>query len=1283
MSESTVVSFANLPLPIRAALGMIGIGGGAFLSYSLFKTPGIMFFLVGVMVVGLLLMIYALMLRYVQNRRVASFEKSVQHQSSSAPSALNEAKQIAQLDQMRGKFDSGIEAFRRAGKDLYSLPWYLLIGEPGSGKSEAMRRSGIGFPRLEGEGGDFLKGVGGTINMDWWLTNQAVVLDMAGRVVFEEVSAGASSEWETFLKLLKKHRSDCPINGVLLVIPAESLIKDTSEEMVSKAQKISYQINRVQRILDVRFPVFVMVTKCDLVTGFREFFEPLSGSEQQQMLGWSNPQPIDAAFHTEMTEQYLSTVVGRLLRRRQVLLHDPTPQRDLSDSRLDEVDALFKLPDGFSLLASMVKVYLQTIFVPSEWAAKPAFFRGIYFTSSLQEGAALDVELAKALGRPLKELPKDGIWKRERALFLRDLFLDKVFHEKGLVSRASNVVTQYRRRKIVLLGASAAAAAFLIFLTWFGWRSLDASVNQERDLWIYVADKIELKKPMPLLVLRSDRSGADYQGATPIRLPDDRAITLSELHAKLFDSVQKRLSVPMIFRLTRPLDANFDTKRREAFRVVFEQSLFQPVLNCVSLKLQNDREEWTPSATAALASLIRLHTVGGDADKRLPNQEDINSLFLYVLSDSDYASCVEKKEIQRFGDAIVWCYEPKTSGNGIWPPAWLPQETSLTTNSVIEKGVARFINHSIRSAGDMTSQLQDIKGLREKMQIALSERERKCSAAETELFAVLERNQEQLMKVRNFSNVASEWSDQVEALSNEVAKASELLSGFRQRAEKIPLCIGDNIVSNYYAHLAQASNHAYTVFASLRLPNSSSVKTNVTLVTDIEKWMEKDVKAIIVKPDANKIKELRDYESISRRFGEQVKAFSERSARYVFPTVPPQITSLKGTWKEQRASLRKMEFRVVNKALDQFCREINELCATCRSSSNSVAIVETLDMLSRFAQEGMSSAKDSNLRTSAIELLKRWSQLDESAVHARKEILLLEPYGFEHGYFVGLSEADDDYVIRFWRGLAVDALVALADEVGPAIQAQWKKLHDCRRFPLDIDLTKNPLTLQELKFAKQALDQVEKDFGLQRSDSGKTIGEGAKCDSAFIKDPLDRLTNPQAANKFEWLRAARKVAFLLPDGEKEFSEFTVSLVPAAEQERLTVECGRKKDESACVVFENHYVALKVDDERFARCRMGSADQLGKFVFPIQTFALSFYEYREGNELLPPIACPGGVPWSVLYLLLDRDAKRASDKKWFVPLRGKQEKKSFVLWLQIETGGIIIPTRKEWPQNPPE
>ena len=167
---------------------------------------------------------------------------------------MNDAASRARLDDMRRTFGEGLSKFGSA-ENIYKFPWYLIVGEPGSGKTEAIRHSNVGFPPgLQNE----LQGVGGTINMNWWFSNQAVFLDTAGRLMFEEVKPGETNEWKEFLQLLVRNRPNCPINGLLLIIPTDALIKDTEARMNEKAGKIAAQFELIQRTLDIRFPVFVI-----------------------------------------------------------------------------------------------------------------------------------------------------------------------------------------------------------------------------------------------------------------------------------------------------------------------------------------------------------------------------------------------------------------------------------------------------------------------------------------------------------------------------------------------------------------------------------------------------------------------------------------------------------------------------------------------------------------------------------------------------------------------------------------------------------------------------------------------------------------------------------------------------------------------------------------------------------------------------------------------------------------------------------------------------------------
>src|SRR5678809_1739494 len=97
---------------------------------------------------------------------------------------------LALLTLKRARFGpGGIVAGWKAklnGRYLYELPWYLIIGAPGSGKTTALRHSGLKFPLADVAGEDAIRGVGGTRNCDWWFTDQAVLIDTAGRFTTQD-----------------------------------------------------------------------------------------------------------------------------------------------------------------------------------------------------------------------------------------------------------------------------------------------------------------------------------------------------------------------------------------------------------------------------------------------------------------------------------------------------------------------------------------------------------------------------------------------------------------------------------------------------------------------------------------------------------------------------------------------------------------------------------------------------------------------------------------------------------------------------------------------------------------------------------------------------------------------------------------------------------------------------------------------------------------------------------------------------------------------------------------
>jgi len=167
--------------------------------------------------------------------------------------------QQAEITAMQVEFQKAISGLKSSrlghkGRDaLGLLPWYIIIGPPGAGKTTALRSSGLQFPYAKG---GKVKGVGGTRNCDWWLTNEAIILDTAGRWSTQDDD---HEEWLAFLDLLRKTRPKKPVNGILLAVSLLDL-EGGEEEMSALAKALRDRLDEVTGRLDMVVPVYLLVT---------------------------------------------------------------------------------------------------------------------------------------------------------------------------------------------------------------------------------------------------------------------------------------------------------------------------------------------------------------------------------------------------------------------------------------------------------------------------------------------------------------------------------------------------------------------------------------------------------------------------------------------------------------------------------------------------------------------------------------------------------------------------------------------------------------------------------------------------------------------------------------------------------------------------------------------------------------------------------------------------------------------------------------------------------------
>ncbi|KAB2963034.1 type VI secretion system membrane subunit TssM [Zoogloea sp.] len=328
---------------------------------------------------------------------------------------------------------------------LYELPWYVFIGAPGSGKTTALINSGLRFPLAEGTAGHQVKGVGGTRNCDWWFSDEAVLLDTAGRYTTQdsdrETDKGA---WHEFLALLKKFRPRQPLNGVLLTISLSDLLTQNEAAASAHAAALRERIHELYSELGVRLPIYVLVTKSDLIAGFQAFFGNLGKDARDQVWGTTLPLDDDAKPLAGLGARFTglqSRIDGQLLERLQT-------ERDLSRR-----EAIAAFPQQFAAATRLLGSFIEQIFASSGFK-HDALVRGVYFTSGTQEGSPIDRVLATLGGAFSLERrvlpPQVGSGK---SFFMTRLLREVIFAEQGIGK--ANLAWE-RRRGLIRLAAFAA-----------------------------------------------------------------------------------------------------------------------------------------------------------------------------------------------------------------------------------------------------------------------------------------------------------------------------------------------------------------------------------------------------------------------------------------------------------------------------------------------------------------------------------------------------------------------------------------------------------------------------------------------------------------------------------------------------------------------------------------------------------------------------------------------------------------------------------------------------------
>ena len=341
----------------------------------------------------------------------------------------------------------------------YKLPWYMIIGTENSGKSSLM--SGFTHDEIYDDESE-------EAPCTWWFLKNGVVLDIKGSMFLPKSGFNADEDsWNIVLNMLSRYRPSRPLNGIVLTIPADELYGKTKlpiEEIKKRAQYVARKLNFAQNYLGMRLPVYIVVTKTDIVPGFQSFCSELPVRNRGNMLGWSSPYSVDIPYSPRMLDEGFASFENELNEIRMEIFSG----NSVSLTR----DGIFVFPSELLTIKEALSLYIDAIFKSSS-VDERFFFRGFYFTGDSKmmpllsfDGSLVQNDAMAIVGTPDADINEVGSVSAsyneetvKKIFFFEDLLLKKIFAEEGVASPMKTKVNQANKSILI---AKISTATFVV-----------------------------------------------------------------------------------------------------------------------------------------------------------------------------------------------------------------------------------------------------------------------------------------------------------------------------------------------------------------------------------------------------------------------------------------------------------------------------------------------------------------------------------------------------------------------------------------------------------------------------------------------------------------------------------------------------------------------------------------------------------------------------------------------------------------------------------------------------
>ncbi|EYF04688.1 type VI secretion system protein [Chondromyces apiculatus] len=223
---------------------------------------------------------------------------------------------------------------RTHGKDPYAAPWYLVIGDPGSGRSTAVQRMDLTW-EIQGP----LPIGFNQAQCTYWLAREALFIEPGPSVLGPQRNPQAITALCQDLKLARPREA---MDGILLVLNIADLIDLDDQRLDEYGSRIRGYLVEVGKALQEDVPVYVVLTRYDTLWGFAEVFQWGPDRVREEPWGFVLPFDLDSQDAVPRIREELEALNARFeaFCMHRLLSEDPPEQRTRAFQHLAEVRSL-------------------------------------------------------------------------------------------------------------------------------------------------------------------------------------------------------------------------------------------------------------------------------------------------------------------------------------------------------------------------------------------------------------------------------------------------------------------------------------------------------------------------------------------------------------------------------------------------------------------------------------------------------------------------------------------------------------------------------------------------------------------------------------------------------------------------------------------------------------------------------------------------------------------------------------------------------------------------------